>query len=221
MGFGSLDQHRVKMVREPLSEFVRSPSLSHLRSVHALDKLASKIVRRLDSPPLWGKWGGSREDLVRMACPCWIPIADLTTALNDLSGSKPTQTDVLARLSVVQEDLGAWPMNRWQAGCEMIFNEERLAGTEMVAIAVRMRQFIEDEEARQRQEWETSYRERVVAEKAKLEARFLAGADCKWTPVAGSKAIYCRMNGRVFRLSRAVDGRYELDRVALTTASMG
>ena len=46
-----LEQHRIATVREMLSDFVRSPSLKHLRSVHVLDKLASEIVRRLDLPP--------------------------------------------------------------------------------------------------------------------------------------------------------------------------
>jgi len=56
-----LEQHRIATVREMLSDFVRSPSLKHLRSVHVLDKLASEIVRRLDLPPqLWSKWGGNR-----------------------------------------------------------------------------------------------------------------------------------------------------------------
>lgn len=210
-----LEQHRIATVREMLSDFVRSPSLKHLRSVHVLDKLASEIVRRLDLPPqLWSKWGGSREDLIRMACPCWIPVVELAAALNELPGPKLTLTDVSARLQVVQEELGEWSIDRWQAGCEAIFNDEKRAGTELMAIAVRIRTFIEDEEARLHRERDHAYRERVAAKKASLEARFLAGADCKWTPIAGSKDIFCRMNGRVFRLSRAVDGRYELERIS-------
>jgi len=209
-----LEQHRVSTVRNLLSEFVRSPSLAHLRSPHVLDKLASEIVRRLDlASPLWGKWGGAREDLIRAACPCWIPLVDITTALNSLPGPKLTSTDVSARLEVLQDELGEWPPDHLQSACAAIYHEEKQAGTELMAIVIRLRSFIELEETRLQQEREQNYRTRVEAEKAKLEARFMAGADCKWTPIAGSKAIFCRMNGRVFRLDKAVDGRYELVRV--------
>jgi len=210
-----LEQHRVSTVRNLLSEFVRSPSLTHLRSHHVLDKLASEIVRRLDAAsPLWGKWGGAREDLARAACPCWIPLADLTTALNSLPGPKLTSTDVSARIEVLQDELGEWPRDHLQDACTAIYREERQAGTELMAIVVRIRSFIEQEETRLQQEREQNYRARVETEKAKLEARFLAGVDCKWTTIASSKAIFCRMNGRVFRLDKAVDGRYELVRIA-------
>lgn len=197
-----------------LGDYVRSPSLAHLRSAHALDRLASEIVRQLDMPTrLWAKWGGSREDLVRASCPCWIPLADLAASLNELPGPKLTLSDVSGRLQILQDELGEWPDDRWHAGCEAIFNEERLQGTEIMACVVRIRSFIEDEEARFLRENDQRYKERVAAEKASLEALFLAGADCKWTPVQSSTTIYCRMNGRVFSLSRAVDAKYELQRV--------
>jgi hypothetical protein len=46
-----------------------------------------------------------------------------------------------------------------------------------------------------------------------LQRRFLFGADCKWTPLEGSKALFMRKNGRAFRLSPTKDKRWELHRV--------
>lgn len=104
---------------------------------------------------------------------------------------------------------------------DAILEEETSAGTELIAIIYRMRSFIELEETRLHEERNRAWRERTAAERAALEARFLAGADSKWTPVAGSKAMYCRMNGRAFRLSRAVDGKQELERVSTHDSEAG
>jgi hypothetical protein len=52
-----------------------------------------------------------------------------------------------------------------------------------------------------------------MKEVAKLT--FLSGADCKWTQIGSSTNSYCRVNGRTYRLSRAVDKKLEVWRGAL------
>lgn len=222
MSIDPLHQHRISVIRNLVGDYVRSPSLVHLRSVHALDKLASEIVRRLDAgSPLWTKWNDVRDELARASCPCWIPSPMLVIALNALPGPKLTATDVTSRIEVLQEELGEWPRDHLRSGCEAILNEEIEAGTELMAILFRIRSHIDQEEARLHEERERAYKERTAAERARLEARFLAGADSKWTPVAGSKTLYCRMNGRVFRLVRAVDGKQVLERIASHNSDTG
>lgn len=215
-------QHRISVIRSLVGDYVRSPSLSHIRSAHALDKLASEIVRRLDvGSPIWVKWNDVRDEMARACCPCWIPEPMLAAALNALPGQKLTQTDVSSRLAVLQEEMGEWPRDQFQEGCGAILEEETAAGTELIAIIYRMRAYIEQEDIRLHEEQNRKWRERTAAERAALEARFLAGADAKWTPVAESKALYCRMNGRAFRLSRAVDGKQELERIATHDSARG
>jgi hypothetical protein len=51
-------------------------------------------------------------------------------------------------------------------------------------------------------------------ERIRLEQRFLSGADCGWTPVEGSKALYCRHNGRPFRIEQGKDKRRKLVRIS-------
>ena len=46
-----------------------------------------------------------------------------------------------------------------------------------------------------------------------FEQRFLSGADCKWTPLDRSKELYCRMNGRAYRLSPTPDKKWALHRI--------
>ena len=48
---------------------------------------------------------------------------------------------------------------------------------------------------------------------AVLQAQFLSGADCKWTPLAGHEGLYCRMNGRAFRLMKDAQKKHVLHRV--------
>lgn len=55
------------------------------------------------------------------------------------------------------------------------------------------------------------------AERQALEHRFLSGADCKWTPLAGSKATFMHVNGRAFRLSPTKEKRWLLHRIEQPT----
>ena len=56
-----------------------------------------------------------------------------------------------------------------------------------------------------------------AAERLALERRFLSGADCKWTPLEGSKEVFMRRNGRAFRLSPTKEKRWELRRIEAPT----
>ena len=89
-----------------LSEYVRSPSLRHLRDPHSLQRLASDILKEVASAnPIWIKWSQDREALARPAAYCWIPPEDLRDHLNDMAGPKLTLTDVVQRLRAFNEEL--------------------------------------------------------------------------------------------------------------------
>jgi hypothetical protein len=45
------------------------------------------------------------------------------------------------------------------------------------------------------------------------EQTFLSGADCKWAQIGSGADLYCRLNGRTYRLSRAADKKLEVWRV--------
>jgi hypothetical protein len=62
------------------------------------------------------------------------------------------------------------------------------------------------------QEWEARDRRRAEM-KAAAEQAFLSGADCKWTQIGSGADLYCRVNGRMYRLSRAADKKLEVWRV--------
>jgi hypothetical protein len=46
-----------------------------------------------------------------------------------------------------------------------------------------------------------------------VEEKFLSGADSGWTPVNGSVDLFCRRNGRAFRIARGKDKRWKLYRI--------
>lgn len=89
------EDERIWAVREILSDYVKSPSLRHIRDPHALSKLAREIVRCIDrSNDIWRKWDGQRELLLKSALGCWIPVEDLRAFLNRMPGPELTTTDV-------------------------------------------------------------------------------------------------------------------------------
>jgi hypothetical protein len=47
-----------------------------------------------------------------------------------------------------------------------------------------------------------------------LEQKFLSGADSGWTKVEKSEDLYCRLNGRAFRIVRGKDKRWKLYRIS-------
>lgn len=61
-------------------------------------------------------------------------------------------------------------------------------------------------------------RRREIAEnKQRAEALFHSGADCKWTALKNQDGIYCRLNGRIFRLIKADDRKFHMVRLKALT----
>lgn len=201
-------------IRRLIIEHVSSPSLRHIRDQDAIQRLSRRIVDALHRPPgLWSKWSPLREELIKSAALTWIPAEDLRSVLNTFPGPALTLTDVNERLSAIHEEETEWPAEALRADCLDRYRAEREAGTEMIAIARSIRTFVE-EAARQRYErLERERLERREAEKQALEARFLVGADCGWTPIRGSVALFTRKNGRAYRLAPTKDRRWDMFRI--------
>lgn len=210
-----MENERLTAVVARLAGYARSPSLKHIRDPHNLYELGKEIllaVHRAGS--IWTKWDGRREDVVKAASCCWIPVQDLAAFLNSLPGPPLTLTDVKQRLRALTEVAYAeYPDEVLQPGCLTIYEAERATGTEMTAIIGTLQEFVEHEGNRLRREREERYRRSQEDERRRLEQRFLSGADCGWTHVGGSKALYCRRNGRSFRTEQDKDKRWRLYRI--------
>jgi hypothetical protein len=127
-----------------------------------------------------------------------IPIEDLRKFLNSLPGPPLTPTDVTQRLrSVHEEAYNRYPDERLREICLELYNREVSEGAELPAIVGALQELIELEGERLRREAEAAYRERQREEREALQRRFLSGADCKWTPVDGSKALYTEERARL------------------------
>src|SRR5690606_41637673 len=65
-----------------LADYVRSPSLRHMREQRSLAKLALEIVTKLDQDSsVWRKWEGPRDKVLASAIDCWIPKDDMLAFL--------------------------------------------------------------------------------------------------------------------------------------------
>lgn len=210
-----MDNDRFYAVISKLADYVKSPSLRHIRDPHSLQKLAKEIIQSVDrAGAVWGKWEGRREEIAKAAACCWIPIDDLMTFLNRLPGPALTRTDVAQRLCAFwEEPWGEYPNEDLRVGCLALYETETALGTELPAIIGALREFIELEEDRLRRERDESCRRHREAERVRLEEKFLSGADSGWTPVKGSVDLYCRRNGRAFRIARGKDKRWKLHRI--------
>lgn len=205
---------RVGDVRRMIYEYVRSPSLRHIRDGYALNKLAIEIVRTIDrGNSIWRKWDGQREFLLKSCLRCWIPLPALLEALNELPGPKLTKTDVEQRLRQMEEDQSEYAWDRQRDFCLEIYEREKAEGTELIAIAALIREQLEQLEEREREEQMEAYRKRQEQDRLAREHRLLSGADIGWTQIAGSTAWYCRVNARTFRLVPTANKRWSLCRV--------
>lgn len=209
------EDKRVWMVRQILIEYVKSPSLRHIRDPNSLNKLARDIVKAIDrNNEIWRKWDGQREVLLKSALGCWIPIADLRDILNLMPGPQLTKTDVEQRLRAFEdEEYYSYPKQELQPGCLALYEKEKAEGTELPAIMGLLRYYVESEEERLRIEQEERYARHREEERLAKEQRLFSGADCKWTQLKGSKCWYCRTNGRTYRLSPTDGKLLQLDRV--------
>jgi hypothetical protein len=210
------DYERQSAIRRLLFRHLESPSLRHIRDPKQIDRLTESILEAVDrSPSVWRKWDAAREELLKASAKTWVPIEDLRAFLNGLPGPSLTSTDVSQRLRALQEEPYAhlYADDRVREACLTLYESERAAGTELPAIIGALQEFAEEEERRLDNERQAQWREQQEAERIALEQRFLSGADCKWTPLDGSKALFTRKNGRAFRLSPAKDKRWELHRI--------
>jgi hypothetical protein len=212
-----MESDRICAVLSKLAEYVKSPSYRHIRDRHQLQKLAKGIVQPVDrAGSVWTKWEGPREDIIKAASPCWIPEEDLRERLNLLPGPPLTLTDVKQRLRALWEQpWEAYPEEDLREGCLALYRIEKDQGTELIAIVGAIREHIEREEERLRRERDEAYRASREQELEKRKQRFLWGADVGWTQLDSSDpALYCRRNGRSFRIAAAKDKRWKLYRVA-------
>lgn len=209
------EDERVWAVKELLFDYVKSPSLRHIRDPHSLIKLAQEIVRRIDrGNSLWRKWDGQREVLLKSAVGCWIPLEDLRDFLNRMPGPPLTTTDVAQRLKAFEDEhYYVYPNEELKPGCLALYEKEKTEGTELAAIIGLLREHVEAQEERLHAEQQERYREWREQDRIAREQRLLSGADCKWTQLQKSPNWYCRSNGRTYRLSPTKDKMWHLHRV--------
>jgi hypothetical protein len=213
------EDERVWSVKELLFDYVKSPSLRHIRDPHSVTRLAQEIVRRIDrGNSIWQKWDGQRELLLKSALCCWIPVADMRDFLNAMPGPQLTTTDVAQRLKALEEEEHYdYPREELQAGCLAIYEKEETEGTELPAIIQMLREYVEKEEDRLRAEQQESYRRWREEDRVAREQRLLSGADCGWTQLQKSPHWYCRANGRTYRASPTKDKKWNVSRVNSTS----
>jgi hypothetical protein len=210
-----LEDDRQYRICRLVADYVRSPSLRHLRDPHSLRRLAGEIVKEVASASaIWTKWSHDREAVARPAAYCWIPPEHLRAHLNGMAGPTLTLTDVVQRLRAFNEEAyEPYPDDEQENGCLEIYNRERSAGTDMPAIVAAIQQYVEEDRESRRRAQQEEYRSQVEADRLAAEERLLSGADCKWTALGKSKTLHCRLNGRVFRLEPQPDKKFHLFRV--------
>jgi hypothetical protein len=189
-------------------------SLRHIRDFEQIRKLATRIVTRPDGPSgVWRKWLPDRDALIREAVDCWVPIEDLRSTLNEMPGPPLTTSDVTGRLVALWEEGLDRPDEAFKFECEELYAREKSAGTELRAIVAIMDDWIGEQIRRQMNADFEERRRRRAESRDAAEQIFLSGADCNWTQIGASPNSYCRMNGRIYRLSRAPDKKLEVHRV--------
>jgi hypothetical protein len=172
-----MDSDRFYAVISKLADYLKSPSLQHVRNPHSLQKLAREIIQSLDqASSVWRKWDGQREAIAKAAACCWIPTDDLMAFLNRLPGPVLTRTDVAQRLRAFWEEPWAeYPNEDLKSGCLALYETEKAQGTELPAIVGALREYIELEEDRLRREREETYRRNREAERVQLEGKISFG----------------------------------------------
>lgn len=112
---------------------------------------------------IWRKWDEQREELVKSAIGCWIPLDDLRDFLNELSGSVLTTTDVAQRMRAFEDaDDFSCPKEELQLGCLAIYEREKATGTELPAIVGLLRDHVKREEERLRVEQRQQHERFIV-----------------------------------------------------------
>jgi hypothetical protein len=210
-----MDQ-RTATVHSLLADYVRSPSLRHIREPRSLAKLALEIVTKLDhDSAVWRKWQGTRDAVLSSALDCWIPNGDMLEFLNSLPGPPLTMTDLEQRMrDLIEVEYVSSPEPALQAECLDIYRDEKTAGTEMPAIIGRLSEYVGSQWQRLQDERRLAEANRREAARIAREKRLLSYGDCPWTQIKGSRFLYCRKNGRVFQLQPNSDKSWNMYRVA-------
>jgi len=210
------EDEQILAVKVLLFDYLRSPSLRHIRDPHSVAKLAREIVRKIDhGNSIWGKWDGQRELLLKSAVGCWVPLNAMRDFLNRMPGPRLSMTDVTQRLKACEEEEpDRYPNEELRHGCEALYEQERADGTELPAIIGVLREYVEREEDRIHIERNERHRQLREQSQSSREQRLLSGADCNWTQLRKSRNWYCRTNGRTYRLSPTNDKMWSLDRVS-------
>lgn len=211
------DDERVWAIKKLLFDYVKSPSLRHIRDPYSVNKLAQEIVRQIDRKnSIWTKWDSQREIVARLAIGCWVPNTDLQDFLNRMPGPLLTTTDVAQRLKALEEEDYAHSIEELQPGCLTLYEKEKAEGTELPAILGLLRDHVQREEERLHIEQQKRHQQLREQERTAQEERLLSGADCKWTQLQKSPYWFCRTNGRTYRLSATKDKMWNLHRVNST-----
>jgi hypothetical protein len=210
-----MESDRIDALTSRLFEYVKSPSLKHIRDPHNVQSLAHELLTAVDrASSIWKKWDGPREQIAKSAARCWIPVEDLQAHLNHLPGPPLTKTDVIQRLRAVHEEpYNQYPNEDVKASCLTLFESEKAQGTEMPAIIGALQEHIEAEEDRLSREREEGWRRHREEERLRKQQLFEAGADSGWTQLDGVKGLHCRRNGRTYRATQGKDKRWSLFRV--------
>ena len=196
------DQQRDDVVRSLITAYVSVRTRRQIADYFGIDSLSREIVRRLeDQFAIWRKWSPPREAVAKSAVGCWIPLEDLQAFLNEMPGPTLTPTDVAQRLRAFCEEDCEQANEALKDGCLEIYEDEKAQGTELTAIIGRLHEHVDREEVRLvHEQWEHQKRQADEKRQA-LEQSILTGEDCRWTPVANSSDVYCRVNGRTYRLA--------------------
>ncbi len=211
-----MESDRIRAVTSRIFDYVKSPSLRHIRDPHSIHRLAEELLKAVDrAGSIWGKWEGPREEIAKSAAHCWIPVEDLRAYLNQLPGPPLTKTDVVQRLRAVwEEPYSQIPNDDLQASCLALYEAEKVQGTEMPAIIGALQEHIEAEEDRLSREREEGWRRHQEEERLRKQQLFEAGADSAWIQIDGTERFHCRRNGRTYHAVRGKDKRWSLFRVA-------
>lgn len=206
---------RDRAVRKLVTEYLRSPSISHMRDPHSIDQLVEQIIGAIDrEPSVWRKWQGKREAFLKAAAPYWLPLEDLRDFLNAMPGPALTPTDVEQRVRAINEEPYTSRRDEdLRPGCEALYAREMAEGTELAAIVGALEDYVYFEGMKLDEARAEARRRRIEDDRLALEQRFLSGADCKWTAIERSPELYTRINGRAYRLSPTKDKRWELLRI--------
>lgn len=209
------EDERLRIVKGLLLDHVSNPSQRHVRDGWVIYLLAKEIIEKLDHRTgIWRKWNQERETLLKSAVYCWIPVEDMRSYLNGMTGPELSRMDVIQRLRAFREETYADRANTdLEPGCRAIFEKEKAEGTELPAIIGAIQEWVDGEEVRLWDEREAARRRQIEEDRIALEQRLLAGADCKWTSLNKSVEVYCRKNGRTYRLSPAGDKTLNLHRI--------